>query len=43
MRFTLAYDMKVDGLLRLLSPMLTRSMRKELKKSLYNLKQVLET
>jgi hypothetical protein len=41
-RFTLAYDMKVSGFLRLLSPLLVRSMRKELKKSLGNLKQVLE-
>jgi hypothetical protein len=41
-RFTLIYDMKVDGLLRLLSPLMVRSMQKELKKSLRNLKQVLE-
>jgi uncharacterized protein YndB with AHSA1/START domain len=41
-RFTLVYDVKVGGVLTLLSPMLVRSMRKELKKSLGNLKQVLE-
>jgi hypothetical protein len=31
-RFTLTYDMKVGGLLRLLSPLIVRSMQKELKK-----------
>jgi len=41
-KFTLVYDMKVGGLLMLMSPMLVRSMRKELKKSLGNLKQILE-
>jgi len=43
MRFTLAYDMKVGGPLMLLSPMLFHSMRKELKQSLSNLKDILET
>jgi hypothetical protein len=42
-RFTLVYDMKVSGPLILLSPMLVHSVRKELKKSLSNLKQILET
>jgi uncharacterized membrane protein len=42
-KFTIIYDMKVTGCLRLLSPMIVRSMRKELKKSLINLKQILET
>lgn len=42
MKFTIVYDMKVSGFLKLLSPMLVNSMRKELKKSLGNLKRVLE-
>jgi hypothetical protein len=42
-KFTIIYDMKVTGCLRLLSPMIASSMRKELKKSLINLKQILET
>jgi hypothetical protein len=37
------YDMKVRGLFKLFSPMLVSTMRKELKKSLGNLKRVLET
>jgi hypothetical protein len=41
-KFTIVYDMKVTGCLRLLSPMIVSSMRKELKKSLINLKQNLE-
>jgi ligand-binding SRPBCC domain-containing protein len=41
-RFTLIYDMHVGGFLTLISPMLVRSMRTELKKSLGNLKQILE-
>jgi len=41
-KFTIVYDMKVGGLLKLFSPMLVSSMRKELKKSLGNLKSVLE-
>jgi len=41
-KFTIVYDMKVTGGLRLLSPMIVSSMRKELKKSLINLKQNLE-
>jgi hypothetical protein len=42
MKFTIAYDMKVTGFLMLLSPMIASSMRKELKKSLNNVKQILE-
>ena len=42
MKFTLAYDMTVNGFLKLLSPMIVSSMRKELRKSLGNLKQILE-
>jgi Polyketide cyclase / dehydrase and lipid transport. len=41
-RFTLNYDVTVSGLLILLSPLLIRSMRTELRKSLINLKQILE-
>ncbi|MDD1658516.1 MAG: hypothetical protein LUQ41_08710, partial [Methanomicrobiales archaeon] len=41
-KFTILYDMKVGGFLTLLSPVLVSSMRKELKKSLGNLKSVLE-
>jgi uncharacterized membrane protein len=40
--FTIAYDMKAGGFLKLLSIPLTRSMRKETKKSLGNLKRLLE-
>ena len=41
-KFTIVYDMKVRGLFKLFSPMLVSSMRKELKKSLSNLKSILE-
>jgi len=41
-RFTLRYDMKVRGIFKLFSTMLASSMRKELKKSLNNLKNNLE-
>jgi len=41
-RFTILYDMKVGGFLKLLSPVLASSMRRELKTSLGNLKSVLE-
>jgi len=40
--FTISYDMKVGGFLKLLSPVITGSMRKETKKSLGNLKKILE-
>jgi hypothetical protein len=42
LKFTIVYDMKVRGLFKLFSPMLKSSMRKELKKSLSNLKGILE-
>ena len=41
-KFTIVYDMKVGGLFRLFSPMVVSSMRKETKKSLSNLKSILE-
>jgi hypothetical protein len=40
--FTIVYDMKAGGLLKLLSPVMARSMRKETKKSCGNLKSILE-
>jgi hypothetical protein len=42
-KFTIVYDMKVRGLFKLFSPMLVSSMRKELKRSLSNLRGILET
>jgi uncharacterized protein YndB with AHSA1/START domain len=42
-KFTQVYDMKVGGVLKLLSPMVVRSMRKEMKANLGNLKTILET
>ena len=41
-KFTITYDMKVGGFLKLFSPMVVRSMRKETKKSLSGLKSILE-
>jgi uncharacterized membrane protein len=41
-KFTIVYDIKVRGLFKLFSSMLINTMRKELKKSLGNLKSVLE-
>jgi len=41
-KFTIVYDMKVGGFLKLFSPMVISSMRKETKKSLSNLKSILE-
>ena len=41
-RFTIMYDIKVGGFLKLFSPMVVSSMRKETKKSLSNLKSILE-
>ncbi|MCE5298133.1 MAG: SRPBCC family protein [Methanoregulaceae archaeon] len=40
--FGMVYDMKFSGCMRLMSPMLVRAMRKEMKNSLVKLKQVLE-
>jgi len=42
MKFTIVYDIKVRGIFKLFSPMLVSSMRKGLKKSLSNLKNILE-
>jgi uncharacterized membrane protein len=41
-KFTIVYNMKVGGFLKLFSPMVVNSMRKETKKSLSNLKSILE-
>lgn len=41
-RFTMVYDVKVGGFLKLLSPMIINSMRKQLKIDLINLKSILE-
>jgi len=41
-KFTLTYDIKVRGIFKLCSTMMISTMRKELKKSLDNLKSVLE-
>jgi hypothetical protein len=42
LKFTIVFDITVNGFLKLLSPVIVRSMHKELKKSLGNLKQILE-
>ena len=41
-KFTIVYDMKIGGILKLFSPMVVSTMRKETKKSLINLKEILE-
>ncbi len=41
-KFTQVYDMKVGGFLKLLSPMVVGSMRKEMRTNLGNLKSILE-
>jgi ligand-binding SRPBCC domain-containing protein len=41
-KFTVVYNMKLGGVLMVLSPLLVHSMRTELKKSLGSLKQILE-
>jgi uncharacterized membrane protein len=41
-RFAILYNMKVGGLMKPLSPMIIRSMRKATKKALGNLKGILE-
>jgi uncharacterized membrane protein len=41
-RFTIVYNMKVGGLMKLFSPMIVSSTRKALKKALSNLKNILE-
>lgn len=42
-RFSLAYDIRVSGCMKVLSPLIVRSMGKGLRKSLGTLKQILET
>ncbi len=41
-RVTQVYDMKAGGFLKLFAPMMASSMRKEMKKNLSNLKNILE-
>jgi len=41
-RFTMAYDIKVGGFMKLFSPMILSAMRKEPKTALGNLKSILE-
>ena len=41
-KFTLRFDMKVGGFLKLFSPMLVSSVHKEVKVALNNLKSILE-
>ena len=41
-KFTIVYNMKVGGLMKLFSPMIVSSTRKALKKALSNLKAILE-
>ncbi len=41
-KFTITYDMRIGGFMKPMSPMIVSSMRKELKKSLGNLKRILE-
>jgi hypothetical protein len=40
--FTMTYDMKCSGCMWILSPLLVSAMRKEMKKSLVNVKQIVE-
>jgi hypothetical protein len=42
MKFTIAYDIKTGGIMKLFSPMIVSTMRKETVKSLSNLKNILE-
>ncbi len=42
-KFTIVYDMKVGGLMKLFSPMVINSTRKALKSAMSNLKRVLES
>lgn len=41
-KFTIVYDVKVGGFLKLLSPMIISPMRKQLRLDLINLKSILE-
>lgn len=40
--FTIQYDIKASGIMKLFAPMMARTMRKETIKSLANLKEILE-
>lgn len=42
LKFTIAWDVKVNGFLKLMSPVIVSTMRKELRKSMVSLKQILE-
>jgi hypothetical protein len=42
-KFTMIYDMKVGGLLKILSPLMTSTMRKQNKVNFAKLKEILET
>jgi uncharacterized membrane protein len=42
-KFTIAYDVKAGGIFKLFSPMIVSTMRKETKKSLGDLKKILES
>ena len=42
-KFTILYDMKIGGFLKLFSPMVVSTMRRETKKSINNLKTILES
>lgn len=42
-RFTMVYDVTASGFLKLLSPMIISSMRKQLKTDVINLKNILDT
>jgi uncharacterized protein YndB with AHSA1/START domain len=42
-KFTIVYDMKVGGFLKLFAPMVVSTMRKQTKVNLGNLKSILET
>jgi uncharacterized protein YndB with AHSA1/START domain len=41
-KVTMTYDMKFSGCMRILSPFIVNAMRKEMKKSLINVKQIVE-
>ncbi len=41
-RFILSYDVTVNGFMKLISPLIVGTMQKELRKSLGNLKEILE-
>ena len=41
-KFTIVYDMKIGGFMKLFSPMLVNTMRRETRKSLHDLKNILK-